>query len=125
MLDSCRVGTASWSDAEMVRDWYPKGVSARDRLPYLRLHGRDAHAFLTGKSVAERFNYHYSEAELIEVSKRVKTLTATAKAAHIIFNNCRSNFAPTNAIRFRELLGQVAPTQPTYETPDLFEWHSR
>src|SRR4051812_13892842 len=28
------IGTASWSDPEFVRDWYPKGLRAAERLPY-------------------------------------------------------------------------------------------
>ncbi|MEP7071754.1 MAG: DUF72 domain-containing protein, partial [Verrucomicrobiota bacterium] len=39
-------------------------------LAYLRLHGRDAKAYLTGKTVARRFNYDYSPAEISEVAER-------------------------------------------------------
>jgi len=28
------IGTASWSDPEFVRDWYPKGLPARERLRF-------------------------------------------------------------------------------------------
>ena len=28
------IGTASWSDPEFVRDWYPKGLRPADRLFY-------------------------------------------------------------------------------------------
>jgi len=31
---SILVGTASWSDPEFVRDWYPKGLPAHERLQF-------------------------------------------------------------------------------------------
>ena len=34
----------------------------------LRLHGRDPKAYITGKTVAVRFNYDYSDAELGEIA---------------------------------------------------------
>ncbi|MBA2744403.1 MAG: DUF72 domain-containing protein, partial [Chthoniobacterales bacterium] len=37
-------------------------------IAYLRLHGRDAHAYTTGKTVAARFNYDYSDEEIEEVA---------------------------------------------------------
>ena len=39
-------------------------------LAYLRLHGRDAKAYTTGKTVASRFNYDYSDEEIEEVAER-------------------------------------------------------
>ena len=39
-------------------------------LAYLRLHGRDARAYTTGKTVAARFNYDYSDDEIEEVAER-------------------------------------------------------
>ena len=43
-------------------------------LAYLRLHGRDAHAYTTGKTVAARFNYDYSDEEIEEVAERARDL---------------------------------------------------
>ena len=41
------------------------------KLAYLRLHGRNARAYISGRSVAERFNYDYSDQEIDEVADRV------------------------------------------------------
>src|SRR5437868_5073223 len=41
---------------------------------YLRLHGRNAKGYLTGKTVAARFNYNYSDAEIAEVLDRAQNL---------------------------------------------------
>jgi hypothetical protein len=49
-------------------------VTTAPRLAYLRLHGRDASAYLTGRTVAERFHYDYSDAELDEVMDRADAL---------------------------------------------------
>ena len=49
------------------------------RIAYLRLHGRDARAYTTGKTVAERFNYDYSDEEIDEVAKRAEDIVETGE----------------------------------------------
>src|SRR5207302_9740845 len=41
---------------------------------YLRLHGRNAKAYITGKTVAARFDYDYKDNEITEVAARSKKL---------------------------------------------------
>jgi uncharacterized protein YecE (DUF72 family) len=84
------------------------GVDAvtRDDLAYVRLHGRDTHGYLTGKSVAERFGWVYGDEELEEVATRVRGLAEQAAEVHVLFNNNRDDDAPSAARRFRALLGQ-------------------
>src|SRR5207247_1691001 len=50
---------------------------------YLRLHGRDAKAYLTGKTVAARFDYDYSDKEIDEVAERSRKLSREAKTLHV------------------------------------------
>jgi uncharacterized protein YecE (DUF72 family) len=76
---------------------------------YLRLHGRNEHAYLTGKTVAERFDYDYSDDELEEVKDRVVDLGEQAQVVHVVFNNNRSHYAPEAALRFRRIMGQAVP----------------
>ncbi|MDB6135326.1 MAG: hypothetical protein JWM59_3569 [Verrucomicrobiales bacterium] len=71
---------------------------------YLRLHGRDEEFYLTGKTVAERFNYLYSEDELQGIAERVKGLAARAGEVRVAFNNNHSDYAPKAAMRLREIL---------------------
>jgi uncharacterized protein YecE (DUF72 family) len=78
----------------------------RDDLAYVRLHGRDTHGYLTGKSVAERFGWVYGDEELEEVAERVHGLAEQAAEVHVLFNNNRDDDAPSAARRFRALLGQ-------------------
>jgi uncharacterized protein YecE (DUF72 family) len=86
---------------------------------YLRLHGRDAKAYLTGKTVAARFNYNYSDDEVSDVAARAKELAHETKAVHVVFNNNNLDYAPRAAIRLRKVLGQEVAA-PTAETLDLF-----
>jgi uncharacterized protein YecE (DUF72 family) len=77
-------------------------------LAYLRLHGRNARGWVKGRTVAERFGYRYDEAELEEIAKRAETLAEEAATVRVMFNNNRSDDAPTNAQQLRALLGQEA-----------------
>ncbi len=85
---------------------------------YLRLHGRDARAYLTGKTVAARFNYDYSDSEIAEVAERSKSLARKARDVHVVFNNNALDYAPRAAARLRKALGQIVATPP--ETLELF-----
>ena len=82
------------------------------RLAYLRLHGRDAKAYLTGKTVAERFHYDYSDAELGEVADRAQDLAGRVDEVHVVFNNNARDFAPRAAERLRQRLGQLHRRRP-------------
>jgi uncharacterized protein YecE (DUF72 family) len=77
-----------------------------DRLAYLRAHGRNTEGYLTGKTVAERFAWRYSDDELEEIAGRARSLAEEAREVHVAFNNNRGDDAPTAAQRFRSLLGQ-------------------
>src|SRR5881398_960188 len=87
-------------------------------LAYLRLHGRNARAYLTGKTVAARFDYDYNDDEIAEVAERSRKLAREARAVHAIFNNNNLDYAPRAALRLRKALGQIIRTPP--ETPELF-----
>jgi uncharacterized protein YecE (DUF72 family) len=76
---------------------------------YLRAHGRNTKGYLTGRSVAERFGWRYTDDELEEIAGRARTLAESAGEVHVAFNNNRGDDAPTAAQRFRALLGQQVP----------------
>jgi len=85
---------------------------------YLRLHGRNAKAYITGKTVAARFDYDYKEKEIAEVAGRSRKLAREARDVHVIFNNNNLDYAPRAAIRLRKALGQIVNPPP--ETLELF-----
>jgi uncharacterized protein YecE (DUF72 family) len=85
---------------------------------YLRLHGRNAKAYVSGKTVAARFDYDYSDKEIAEVRKRSARLAREAGELHVIFNNNNLDYAPRAALRLRKALGQIVNTPA--ETLQLF-----
>jgi uncharacterized protein YecE (DUF72 family) len=85
---------------------------------YLRLHGRNARGYLTGKTVAARFDYDYSDEEIVEVAERSKKLARKTRELHVIFNNNNLDYAPRAAARLRVALGQLFSAPP--QTPELF-----
>jgi uncharacterized protein YecE (DUF72 family) len=87
-------------------------------LAYLRLHGRDARAYTTGKTVAARFNYDYSDEEIGEVAERAGKLGKEASEVHVVFNNNALDYAPHAALRLRKALGQMIPS--TTRQTELF-----
>jgi uncharacterized protein YecE (DUF72 family) len=87
-------------------------------LAYLRLHGRNAKAYITGKTVAARFDYDYSENEIAEVAQRSRKLAKEARELHVIFNNNNLDYAPRAALRLRKALGQIVETPA--QTAELF-----
>jgi uncharacterized protein YecE (DUF72 family) len=79
-------------------------VVTTPRLAYLRAHGRNTKGYISGRSVAERFDYDYSKTELEEIAERAAELSKLAIDTHIIFNNNKSNYAPKAAERFRRVV---------------------
>jgi len=71
---------------------------------YVRLHGRNKNWFKA--NVSERYNYNYSEDELIDIAEKVSKINRNAKDVYIFFNNCHLGFAAKNAIKMKELLNE-------------------
>jgi uncharacterized protein YecE (DUF72 family) len=88
------------------------------KIAYLRLHGRNAKAYITGKTVAARFDYDYSDDEIAEVAERSTKLAREAGELHVIFNNNNLDYAPRAALRLRKALGQIVKTPA--QTAELF-----
>lgn len=79
------------------------------KLAYLRAHGRNARGYIAGRSVAERFNYDYSDEEIAEMARRVVKVAKHAEHMHVIYNNNTSNYAPKAAIRLQRILTEEYP----------------
>jgi uncharacterized protein YecE (DUF72 family) len=95
----------------------PVDAVTNPKLAYIRMHGRNTEGYLTGKSVAERFDWDYSDDELREIGRRVEGLAEQAGEVHALFNNNRGADAPSAAQRFRNLMGQAdaPPPEPPRE----------
>lgn len=46
----------------------------------------------------------YSEKELSELAASVRQLSGKARAVHVLFNNCYTDYAQRNALEFMQLL---------------------
>ena len=90
---------------------------------YLRLHGRNARAYITGKTVAARFNYDYNDDEIAEVAKRSNRLAHDVRELHVVFNNNALDYAPRAAARLRAALGQIVPA--VHRLPSCFNLRSQ
>jgi uncharacterized protein YecE (DUF72 family) len=64
-----------------------------------------------GRTVAERFNYLYSEEELREISGTVQELAGQANETHVVYNNNASDYAIRSAQRFKEMLQSIPGLQ--------------
>ncbi|MBA2504749.1 MAG: DUF72 domain-containing protein [Thermoleophilaceae bacterium] len=84
----------------------PVDAVTNERLAYLRAHGRNTEGYLKGKSVAERFDWDYSDSELGEIAGRATKLAEDAEVVHVLMNNNRGRAAPTDGRRFRKIVGQ-------------------
>jgi uncharacterized protein YecE (DUF72 family) len=82
------------------------------RLAYIRCHGRNERGYMSGRSVAERFDYDYPDEELEEIAERARALADDADEAHVLFNNNARELAPKAARRFRQLVGQDPGPEP-------------
>jgi len=91
----------------------------REDMAYLRAHGRNAKGYVSGRSVAERFGYAYSDDELREVGQRAGELAREAAVVNVMFNNNRGADAPVAARRMRELLGQDPGPGPDADRAQL------
>ena len=82
----------------------PVDEVSQPELAYLRLHGRNP-VYLTAKSAAERHAYAYSDGELHEIVKRIRTLSAKARDVRVVANNHFRDYAPRTALMLKEMLG--------------------
>ncbi|HEY7266298.1 MAG TPA: DUF72 domain-containing protein [Solirubrobacterales bacterium] len=90
----------------------PIDAVTNDSLAYLRCHGRNTEGYLHGRSVAERFDYDYSAAELEEIAGRTRALGEDAEQVHAMFNNNARELAPKAARALRGILGQDPGPEP-------------
>ena len=90
----------------------PIDAVTNDAVAYMRCHGRNTEGYLHGRSVAERFDYDYSESELEEIAGRALALGEDAEQVHVMFNNNARELAPKAARGLRGILGQDRGPEP-------------
>jgi uncharacterized protein YecE (DUF72 family) len=98
--------------AEHVPIMPPIDAVTNRHLAYMRCHGRNEKGYMSGRSVAERFDYDYPDEELEEIADRSRALADDADEVHVLFNNNARELAPTAARRLRQLVGQDPGPEP-------------
>jgi len=108
----------------------PAGVASTlaltSPIAVLRLHGRNTEGFLKqlrgeGPTVAEKYGYLYSPAEIEEIVGRGRLLDGRARRIYFELNNNAGDAPAINGIQIRELLGQDGPDRALVEA----EWRAR
>ena len=80
----------------------PPVLAATADLAVVRFHGHSDK--WTSRDIYERFGYKYSEDELREWVPKLLDLSAKAEETHILMNNCKDDYAQTNARQLADLL---------------------
>jgi uncharacterized protein YecE (DUF72 family) len=80
----------------------PPVLAATSDLAVVRFHGHSDK--WTSKDIYEKFGYKYSEAELKSWKPKLEKLSQETAQTHVLMNNCRGDFAQTNAQTLIDLL---------------------
>jgi len=83
-------------DEPRLRGLVPPLTVVTGRIGYVRFHGRNAVKWWEGGS-SERYDYLYSEEELIEWKPKIEKLARETDKTYVFFNNCHNGQAAINA----------------------------
>lgn len=102
LLKNLNLGYAVVDEPKM-RNLPPLVPRATTDLAYVRLHGKSKQWFGDGKD--KRYDYFYSDEELMEFIPIIKNLERNTALTSVFFNNCHAGAALKNAAKLRQLLG--------------------
>lgn len=84
----------------------PPIAEATSDIALVRFHGRNQEMWeKKGASVAERFNYLYTEDELRQWLPKIRGLASKTRQLHVLFNNCYQDKAVVNAQQVAFMMG--------------------
>jgi len=106
-------------DSSIRQDLRPNGTE----LFYLRCHGRNAAKWWDHELAEDRYNYHYSAAELAPLAHKARDARALVKKAYLYMNNHFSAQSVANAVTLRKMLDEPVaarmPAELVERFPDL------
>lgn len=91
------------SDFPRIRGFMPFTSGVTGETAYLRLHGRNERGWLVN-GMDTRYDYLYNGREIVELRRRVETLSAKARRVIVIFNNTTGAKAIGNALELTSAL---------------------
>ncbi len=103
LLEDCGIGFCC-VDEPRLKGLMPPLARATSHVGYVRFHGRNAASWWKHNSVSERYNYLYSEQELLEWVPKIRLLGESCSKVFVAFNNCYEGKAPTNARMMQQIL---------------------
>ena len=107
LLEHEGLAYVSVDEPQGVRSSTPPLAAATTELAYVRLHGRNRDTWDARSAVAsDRFNYLYDDDELREWVPRVRELSQSARAVHVLFNNNYEDYGVRNAHQMAALLAE-------------------
>jgi uncharacterized protein YecE (DUF72 family) len=81
---------------------------------YVRLHGRNYEEWFDSDNRNDRYNYFYSEKELLDWKEKIENVAAKAKTTFVITNNHYESKAGVNALELKAMIsGRRVPAPPT------------
>lgn len=86
-------------DEPDIRGLMPREFFVTNRMGYIRFHSRDATKWYKGEKL--RYDYLYSEGELLEWVYKIKSSRDRFDKLYVFFNNCHNGQAVTNALQFK------------------------
>lgn len=104
LLRELRLGFSA-VDEPRLTGLFPPIVNETNGVGYVRFHGRNAGSWWGGDG-SERYNYNYSERELLEWVEAIRDLGSRTTDTYLFFNNCHAGRAASNAELMAQLLGR-------------------
>jgi uncharacterized protein YecE (DUF72 family) len=95
-------------DVPDLVDLYPRGFVQTTPRAYIRFHSRKAENWYL--SDQDRYDYFYSDAEMLEWARQLVAVESQTQQAFVLFNNCHHAQAAANARKFKQLLGELSET---------------
>jgi uncharacterized protein YecE (DUF72 family) len=96
-------------DEPNLRGLFPKVSLVTSNQAYVRFHGRNAAKWWSHKEAWERYDYLYTDDELMPWIEKIRQMELRADEVYVLFNNCHRGQAALNAVRMQELLGLKEP----------------
>jgi len=131
---------SSWDNPETIRDFEQKNVSfcnidqpligrsleateyVTAPVGYVRLHGRNYDQWFEAEKGEDRYNYLYSEAELLGWKDKIERIAQKAEVTYVVANNHFEAKGAVNALQLKNMLTaqrQKAPEVLLKHYPEL------
>jgi uncharacterized protein YecE (DUF72 family) len=96
-------------DMPSIRGLMPPTDVVTSSIAYVRLHGRNAGSWYDHDQAWERYDYSYSDQELVEWVPRLLDIAKRARKAYVVFNNHPRGQSAKNADTMRRKLADADP----------------